>query len=263
MPVLDRLSPSKISAFRHCPTYFAFRYVDGLEELPDRWMLRGTLVHEVCERLFDLPPAQRTLVQSTALLHRLWERMIDSDQGLRDLFGSAEDVDAWLASAEALLATWFRLEDPAGIDVVGRELYVQAEGPDGGILGGIIDRVDRLADGSWAITDYKTGRAPGIGWEQPAFFQLRFYALLAQETLGVRISRLRLVHLGEQGEVLTLAFDGDGDGAAGVTRQVTALKRTMTAAVESQTWAANVGRRCEWCPFQDRCAAYQAAHTVS
>lgn len=257
MPVLDRLSPSKISAFRACPTAFAFRYVDGLDEPANRWMIRGTLVHEVCERLFNLPPEERTLAAAAVLLDRLWERMVDEDQALRDLFATAEDATTWLMSAQHLLVTWFRLECPSAIDVVGRELFVSGPGPDGVTLAGIVDRVDRLPDGSLAIVDYKTGSAPGRGWERREFFQLRFYAVLVAAALGAPVSTLRLVHLAGDGEVLALDIDADAAGAT--VRQVQALNTTMRQAYESSQWATNVGRHCDWCAFKQRCPAWAPA----
>lgn len=254
MDTLARLSPSKIGTFRACPQSFAFRYVDGLDEPTDRFMVRGTLVHEVCERLFDLAPADRCIATAVALLHRLWERMVDREPELRGLFADAEDAGAWIVSAEHLLAVWFRLEAPPELAVDGRELFVELATGDGPVLAGIIDRLDRLPDGTWRITDYKTSRAPDPAWEREGFFQLRFYALVAQRSLGITVSRLRLVHLGGDGEILELVHDDDA--SAGVQRQVTALTSTMRTAADSGRWSANVGRRCDRCAFKSRCPAW-------
>lgn len=252
--MLERLSPSKIGAFRACPQSFAFRYVEGLEEPADRFMIRGTLVHEVCERLCDLPPAQRDRATAVALLHRLWERMVDRDQALRGLFRDAEDAGAWICSAERLLDTWFTIESPATLTVEACELFVEAPAADGMVLAGIIDRLDRLPDGTWRVTDYKTNRAPSPGWDRRGFFQLRFYAMVAAAALGYTVTRLRLVHLGEDGVILELPFDPEG--IASVDRQVRALADAMRRAAEQGRWHANVGRQCDWCTFKPRCPAW-------
>lgn len=256
MNAIARLSPSKINAFRDCPQQFAFRYVDGLEEPENVFALRGTLVHEVCERLFDVSPADRSPAVGIALLHTLWERMVDGAPELRLLFADAADATAWIVSAEHLVRTWFSLESPRDLDVAGREVFVEAATPDGQVLAGIIDRLDRLADGTWRITDYKTNAAPGPGWERGGFFQLRFYALVVQESLGLTVTRLRLVHLGNGGEILELAHDEDA--CAGVQRQVTAMAATMRQAHDSGRWWTNVGRRCDWCAFKDRCPGWSS-----
>lgn len=256
MNAVTRLSPSKIGTFRDCPQNFAFRYVQRLEEPANAMMLRGTLVHEVCERLFDVVPEQRTYATAIDLLHRLWERMVDDEPELRDLFADAAAAATWIASAERLVATWLRIETPASLVGVGTEVFVELESEDG-VLAGIVDRLDRLPDGTWAITDYKTGAAPGPGWERAAFFQLRFYALLVQRSLGVQVSRLRLVYLAGDGEVLDLPFDADAESC--VDRQVHGLASVMRRAVAEDRWRTNVGRHCDWCSFKDRCPAWADA----
>jgi putative RecB family exonuclease len=140
-----------------------------------------------------------------------------------------------------------------------RELFVETT-TDEVVLAGIIDRLDRLPDGTWSITDYKTGRAPGPGWERGAFFQLRFYAMVVMQSLGLQVSRLRLVHLAGQGELLELDFDDDGAGA--VTRQVAGLTAAMQSAMAAGVWRANKGRRCDWCAFKPRCPAWGISDEV-
>ncbi len=255
MNVLSRLSPSKINTFRDCPQRFAFRYVDGLDEPDNVFLIRGTLVHEVCERLFDLPPEARTRAVAVDLLHRLWERMVDAEPSLAALFADAAAATAWIVSAEKLVATWFRLEAPAAAGTCERELFVQAQGSDV-VLVGIVDRLDQLPDGTWAITDYKTGTAPGAAWEREGFFQLRFYAFVAAESLGLEVSRLRLVYLAGDGEVLELDFDASAMAAVG--RQITALSTAMHRSLAAGTWRANVGRKCNWCAFKSRCPSWAA-----
>ena len=49
------LSPSRAADFKQCPLLYRFRAIDRLPELPTRAQLRGTLVHAVLERLYDLP----------------------------------------------------------------------------------------------------------------------------------------------------------------------------------------------------------------
>ena len=253
MTAVDRLSPSKINAFRDCPRHFAFRYVERLEEPEDPYLLRGTLVHAVCERLFDLPPEERTRAAAIELLHRLWEGMVDQEPGLAELFADAAEATAWAASAERLLITWFRLESPSRLPVAGTEVFVETADGDG-ILAGIIDRLDELPDGTWAITDYKTGPAPRPRWERSAFFQLRFYAWVVRRSLGIDVSRLRLVHLAGDGEVLELDFDAEAD--AGVGHQIAGLGSAMRRAFAAGEWRTNPGRRCDWCAFKGRCPAW-------
>ncbi len=62
------LSPSRASDFMTCPLLYRFRVIDRLPEKPGSAATRGTVVHSVLERLFDLPAAERVPEQAHALL---------------------------------------------------------------------------------------------------------------------------------------------------------------------------------------------------
>ena len=54
-PMVAALSPSRASDFMQCPLLYRFRVIDRLPQAPSAAAARGTLVHSVLERLFDLP----------------------------------------------------------------------------------------------------------------------------------------------------------------------------------------------------------------
>ncbi|SCF86770.1 putative RecB family exonuclease, partial [Streptomyces sp. Ncost-T6T-2b] len=49
-----------------CPLLYRFRVIDKLPEKPSEAATRGTLVHAVLERLFDVPAADRTAPRARA-----------------------------------------------------------------------------------------------------------------------------------------------------------------------------------------------------
>ena len=55
------LSPSRAADFKQCPLLYRFRTIDRLPQAPSSAATRGTVVHAVLERLFDLPAAERTV----------------------------------------------------------------------------------------------------------------------------------------------------------------------------------------------------------
>ena len=111
------LSPSRAADFMQCPLLYRFRVVDRLPEAPSPAAVRGTVVHAVLERLFDLPARERTLGSARSLLQPQWERVRAEDPELSALFdGDAEAVASWLDGAEELLARWFELEDPTCLE---------------------------------------------------------------------------------------------------------------------------------------------------
>ncbi len=82
-----------------------------------------------------------------------------------------------------MLDRYFALEDPRRVEPVGVELMLEAD--IGGVtVRGIIDRLERDADGGLVVTDYKTGRAPSVAQEQSRLGGVHFYAFLCHVHYG-------------------------------------------------------------------------------
>lgn len=254
MPVASSLSPSRASDFIACPLLYRFRVVDRLPERPSAAATRGTLVHAVLERLFDVPAGERTLERAAAMLAPAWQRLLADDPRLHELFvDDAAGLAGWFASAEGLLRTYFELEDPSRLEPAQREVLVETVLDSGLTLRGYVDRLDVAADGATRVVDYKTGRAPREGFEASALFQLRFYALVLWRLRGEVPRLLQLVYLGS-GEVLRYIPD-EADLRA-TERKLVALWAAIRRAAETGDWRASPSRRCDWCDHKAFCPAY-------
>lgn len=247
------LSPSRAADFLSCPLLYRFRVVDRLPERPSPAAVRGTLVHAVLERLFDLPAADRTLDRAQSLVAPEWARLQAESPDLAGLFDGEPD-DGWLAGASGLLARYYELEDPRRLEPAERELYVETVLDDGLRLRGFIDRLDVAPSGGGTrLVDYKTGSAPPDGFEARAMFQMRFYALVWWRMHGAVPRLLQLVYLGS-GEVLRYAPD-EADLLA-TERKVQALWAAIVRATATGDWRPNPGRLCAWCDHRALCPAY-------
>lgn len=238
-----------------CPMLYRFRVVDRLPEEPSPAAARGTLVHAVLERLFDLPAPGRTLAAASDLVPGEWTRMVQEEPELAALVAAAEGTpspEAWYAEAVTLVERWFGLEDPTTLEPAERELYVEAE-TRGLTIRGVVDRLDEAPDGRLRIVDYKTGRAPSELYEGRALFQLKFYALALWRTRGVLPSRLQLVYL-RDGQVLWI--DPTERDLLATERKIHALWQAIELAANSGDWRPNRGRACGWCSFQAHCPAW-------
>ena len=225
-----------------------------LPEAPTPAAVRGTVVHAVLERLFDLPAPQRTLGSACSLLAPQWERVRGEEPELAALFdGDEAAVGAWLTGAEELLARWFELEDPTRLEPAERELYVETTLDDGLLLRGYVDRLDVAADGRMRIVDYKTGRAPSPLFEAKALFQMKFYALVLWRLRGRVPALLQLVYLGN-GEVLRYAPD-EGELLA-TERKVKALWAAIDRAARTGDWRPSPGKLCDLCDHRALCPAF-------
>jgi putative RecB family exonuclease len=250
------LSPSRAGDFMTCPLLYRFRAIDRLPEAPSPAAARGTVVHAVLERLFDLPAAERSPERALALLAPEWERLIAEEPELLQLF--AEDADGsalqtWMAEAASLIEAYFTLEDPTRLEPAHRELHVECELPSGLRLKGYVDRLDANAEGALRIVDYKTGRAPREQFEAKALFQMKFYALVLWRTRGVIPALLQLIYLGDR-EILRYAPD-EPDLLA-TERKLEALWAAIQRATETGEFRANPGPLCAWCDHQALCPAF-------
>lgn len=266
------LSPSRAGDFKQCPLLYRFRAIDRLPERPTRAQVRGTLVHAVLERLFDLPAAERVPDRARALVGPEWTRMCADEPGLvTALFPGAAfpdvafpdatdpELDGWLDSAGGLLDSYFRLEDPRRLEPESRELLVETELESGLLLRGYLDRLDVAPDGTTRVVDYKTGAAPRPAAEARALFQMKFYALALLQLRGVVPTQLRLMYLAD-GESLT--YEPDADELWRFARTLDAIWLAITTAGAAGDFRPNRSRMCDWCSHKALCPAWNGTPPV-
>ena len=253
LPVLGSLSPSRAGDFMTCPLLFRYRTIDRLPQAPSSAATRGTVVHSVLERLFDLPAAERTLEAAAGLLRPEWDRLVEAEPEVAGLFEDGESLTAWLESARELLAGYFTLEDPTRLEPAERERLVEVVLPGGLRLRGIVDRLDRAPTGDVRVVDYKTGRSPGEMFEGKALFQMKFYALVLWRTRGVVAAQLKLLYL-KDGDALTYA--PDEEELIRFERTLIAIWAAIERAVATGDFRPNRSRLCDWCDHQAFCPAW-------
>jgi putative RecB family exonuclease len=247
------LSPSRASDFMTCPLLYRFRVIDRLPERPSPAATRGTMVHAVLERLFDLPAIERVPARAHAMIAPEWERLLKAEPELAALFDDDQGRDEWLTSAAELLDSYFALEDPTVLEPAERELFVECDLDSGLRLRGYVDRLDEAPGGALRVVDYKTGRAPREGFEAKAMFQMRFYALVLWRLRGEVPRLLQLLYLGS-GEVLR--YEPDEADLRATERKVLALWDAIARATERGDWRPSPSKLCDWCDHQALCPAF-------
>jgi putative RecB family exonuclease len=250
-PLPPTLSPSRVSAFTDCGLAYRFANLDRLPEPPSPHATKGTLVHAALERLFAHPAAARTPVLATACLDDAAAAMTE-DPELAGLGLDDEGMAAFVHDAHRLLGRYFEMEDPRQVHAVGLELRVEAEV--GGVtLRGIIDRLDRLPDGSFEVVDYKTGRAPGERYEKAKLLGVDTYALLVERILGVRPAAVRLLYLGDGVAITCRPSD---QNTRFIEAKVGAIWQSIQRANATDSFKPKPGRLCDWCAFQQWCPSF-------
>ncbi|MFP5255065.1 MAG: RecB family exonuclease [Acidimicrobiia bacterium] len=251
LPLPVSLSPSKVSSFTDCALAFRFSAIDRLPEPPSLAATRGTLVHAALERLFCLDAPARTPDAALVCLAEAAAEMAEHPD-LADLELDEAGHAELMADAAELLTRYFRLEDPTSITPIGVELKLELE-LDGIRLRGIIDRLELDADGELVVTDYKTGKAPGIAHEQQRLAGVAFYSLLCERLFGRRPVRIQLLYLADPVAIIATPSERT---TRGVERRLAAVWTAVQRACEQEDFRPNPGRLCDWCAFKAYCPAF-------
>ncbi|HVX70052.1 MAG TPA: PD-(D/E)XK nuclease family protein [Mycobacteriales bacterium] len=248
------LSPSRALDFKNCALLYRFRVIDRLPEPPSLDAARGTVIHGVLERLFDLAATDRTIAAACADVEPGWQSLLNAEPELVALVEAAPGgLETLVETTQALLDSYFALEDPRRIEPADREVLVEATLPSGIHLKGFVDRLDRSPAGDLRVVDYKSGKSPSELFEGKALFQLRFYALVLWRTTGVLPRLLRLYYLADR-EVLD--FSPDAADLESLERQLEAIAAAIVKARETGDWRHKPSKLCNWCSFQSLCPEF-------
>lgn len=265
-PLPERESYSSLATYESCPRRYAFRYVERapVEEAPGAFA-HAAAVHRGFEAFVIAEVrAAREGAAGPGLdaLERgrdaaLAEARLQPDEEARVRLGTAGAFERFLKRESMNDAQPVAAELGFGLDV---EL---PEGSGALRFVGYVDRVDRLADGTTAICDYKTGRVQSQA-EVDANRQLTAYAYAAARgalrdpTNGSVLppaSRLSLYFADAGVEVLTARTD----------TEFAAFERDlieMAIAVRARQFDARPSQRqCRRCEYHDTCPS--SAHAAS
>lgn len=249
------LSPSRAADFKQCPLLYRFRAIDRLPEAPSAAQLRGSLVHAALQQLYGLPAEQRGPDTAMSLVQPAWDQIIAATPEMTAGMDPAQRTQL-LAEAQALLAGYYRLEDPTRFNPECCEQRVEVELADGTLLRGFIDRIDVAATGELRVVDYKTGKAPPAARalaEFKAMFQMKFYAVALLRSRGVQPTRLRLIYLAD-GQVLD--YTPDRDELLRFEKTLMAIWRAIQSAGQTGDFRPTQSRLCDWCPHQQHCPLF-------
>ncbi|MEO9224535.1 MAG: PD-(D/E)XK nuclease family protein [Acidimicrobiales bacterium] len=199
------LSPTSLQRYATCPRQYFFSNILGLQpiEQPDditqiKPMVRGTLVHRILERWIDERIASGDTNVDHDRLYALAEEEFDSLEAL----GLTGRALRWAYDKEQIRGDLAVVANSASGTPVAVEMAFGQDGeppvivtlPTGGAVSfkGTIDRVDRMADGSLSVVDYKTGSNYGYTTVEATTvdrgekLQLPLYAMGARQRFGSR-----------------------------------------------------------------------------
>jgi len=252
----DSLSPSRAADFQTCALLYRLRSIDKLPEPPSPAAIRGTLVHEALEELFELPSSERnedTLIRSFIAAA---VSLQSSDQESFAALVKGINPDSFepelVRQVKALVDSYFQLEDPRRLEPFSREQELTTQLEPEFSIRGFVDRIDKAPDGRIRIVDYKTGKAPQPRFEGKALFQLKFYALMWWRNTGELPALLQVMYLGN---TQIIRYSPTEEDLQATERKILALRDAIALCV-SQGFQPTPGPLCRWCAYQELCPEF-------
>ena len=270
------MSPSRVEAFVSCPLAFRFASIEKLPEPPSPHTTKGSLVHRSLELLFTRPPGERTL-EAARSAHESARREYEVDREFTQLGLADTEAEAFFTDAWSLVEGYLAMENPATINEIGLELKLEAtvqindqandqasnqssdQSSNGAnevdrlTLRGIIDRLELDSDGGLIVTDYKTGKAPGLRYEQNSLAGLNFYSFLCEEVFGRRPAAIRLMYL-RSGETITAT--PSAQSVKFVRTRTKAVWQAVGKACAASDFRPKPGGLCAGCAFRPWCPEF-------
>ncbi len=172
---IDYLSYSQIETFKICPLHYRMRYILKLPTQPSSAQSFGISIHSALFKFYtDLKLGVK--VNKEKLQEYLKESWVELG------YSSKAHKLAAYEKAEQYLNDYFEHEfdlrkAPLALEQSFAVPLPLLEGEEKLVIGGKIDRIDELSDGTIEIIDYKTGAKIPTQKELDGDLQLTFYAL--------------------------------------------------------------------------------------
>lgn len=258
----ERFSYSQLAAFGKCPYQYKLGFIIKVPVFGKGTFSYGKSIHETLEEFFK----------------RIFEK-IENKQG--NLFGSANKKssntkigdlidfielkkifqakwkDEWYSSkeqrekyfkkaGESLKGFYDQIKDqPCQTESVEKLFNLKIK--DYSIIG-VIDRIDRLPDGSIVLIDYKTGEAKEeatISSENK--MQLLIYQIAAEEVMKEKVNKLIFYYIDNNSKLEFLGEEKDKDKVKQeIIKRIESIRASDFAATPSQ-------HTCSWCDFRNIC----------
>jgi DNA helicase-2/ATP-dependent DNA helicase PcrA len=238
-----RLSASDLDLYLTCPLKYKFARVFGIPRAPTINQRFGILIHNVLQRFHDpkTAPAGAGLDELMSMLDAGWRR---------GGFGESNDELQFHDRAVTAMENYWKSERASDSQPLWLERQFEFRiGPH--YLRGRVDRVDRRADGSYEVIDYKTGQRIETG-RHGGDIQLALYRLGAKEAWNTEIESGSYYYVleGEKDEV-----EASPDDRERVER--TALE--VGDGILGQDFEPRPSPGvCGWCDFKLVCPAAEA-----
>ena len=262
-----RTSYSAIESYRTCPQKYKFQQIDHIRAPKSREAIFGSLIHETLHYMFKSDPLFPTLDEVVAYFRSHWPaKEILAKESTHDplKYAWTEDEEKiYFEEGVRMLKKFYEKNAPwnfSVLDLESRFTVALTDEKTGQthILAGIIDRIDKLADDSYEIIDYKTSKRMPSQQALDENLQLSLYALGLQA---------RWPHLRAEDIRLSLYFTRHSEKLTTKPTQET-IEKTKKHIIKTineiearirdgKPFEPIPGPLCNWCGYKPLCPAWK------
>ncbi|TSC68146.1 MAG: Uncharacterized protein G01um101466_539 [Parcubacteria group bacterium Gr01-1014_66] len=254
-----RTSYSALQTFQQCPQKYKFQEIDKIKTPKSKEAVFGTLIHNSLKFLFSRDPLYPSLDEVIAYFRDAWQA---SDiAGLTD-----EERPLYLAQGENILKRFYAKNQPWNFNVVDLESRFELAIQDPKTLtthtiAGIMDRIDKLADDSYEIMDYKTSRKMKSQEGADNDFQLSLYHLgLLKRWPHIQPERITLsLYYVKHNEKITTRRTREDSKR--VEEYALSTIRDIEARLDTNDFPPQPSVLCDWCGYKAQCPAWKFLFT--
>ncbi len=238
-----RTSYSALQTFQTCPQKYKFQEIDRIKVPKSKEAVFGSLIHKTLKFLHSPQPLPPILEDVLNFYERHWNS---------EAFKNKDEEVAIMKEGIELLTSYYNNNDIRAANIV--NLETRFEVPiDKHLLRGIIDRIDKLKDGTFEIIDYKTTRRLPAQQIVDNNFQLSLYHLgLTGKWPKLEIPQIKLsLYFLKHGVKLT---------SFRTPKQLEETKHHVLALVseiEKSDFRAIPSVLCNWCGYQKYCPMFR------
>lgn len=231
------VSYSRINAFQLCPWKYKLMYRDGNRVPPNPFISLGLSVHRALEDFHRR--------QGTSL-----DQLMDSYDAVwvNEGFQSPQQTHDFYEKGRRMLENYHKSSSGVDTQIVHLEKEFSCKlGPHS--MRGLIDRIDRLPDGTWEVIDYKTHNEVWKQEKADADLQMSLYAYACEHVLGFKPGLLSYYFLAHGVKVSTKRSPAQISAAL-------AAVNTAAERIQKDDFPPNTAH-CPKCDFKKICVHYK------
>lgn len=262
-----RTSYSAIQTYLQCPKRYEFQEVQKIRVPKSREAIFGTLIHSTLHFMFQRDPLFPTLEEVVAYFREHWPPLEtfnkDAAHDALKQPWAEEDEKTYFEQGVKMLKRFYEKNAPWNFHVVDLESRFELALTDEKtgethVAAGIIDRIDKLDDGTYEIIDYKTGKRMPSQDSLDQDLQLSLYSLGLQKRwphLKSEDIKLSLYFLRHEEKLSTTVNPETAEKTrAHILKTIAEIQERISAGKDFEPIPSAL---CNWCGYRPMCPAWR------